>query len=84
MNDSTFDAQALIDLINSVQSASGRKQKYFYFCYSEPSDKIKGILKDSGLEYKIIPNIFVSDLNVNENTALILPKYEPYIKLEFD
>lgn len=84
INDSKFDAQALIDLINGVKAASGRKQEYFYFCYEEPSDKIKGILKDFGLKYKIIPNRFVSDLNVDENTAFILPKYESYIKLEFD
>lgn len=84
MSDNTFDAQALVDLINNVKLASCRKQEYFYFCCSEPSDKIKGILKDFGLEYKIIPNTFVSDLNIDENTAFIFPKCESYIKLEFD
>lgn len=84
MSDNSFDKQALIDLINDVKATSCRKQEYFYFCYSEPSDKIKGILKDFGLEYKIIPKVFVSNLNVDENTALIVPKCESYIKLEFD
>jgi hypothetical protein len=84
INDNKFDSQALIDLINSINIASGIKQEYFYFCYEEPSDKIKGILKDFGIEYKIIPNSFVSDLNVDDNTAFIFPKHESYIKLEFD
>jgi hypothetical protein len=84
MSDNIFDTQALIDLINSVELANGRKQEYFYFCYSEPSDEVKVILKDFGLKYKVIPNKFMFDLNVDENTAFIIPKCESYIKLEFD
>lgn len=76
MNDNAFDVQELIDLINNVKAASGRKQEYFYFCCSEPPDKVKKILKDSGVTYKIIPNKFVSDLNVDKNTAFIIPTHE--------
>lgn len=84
MNDNTFDSQALIDLIDIVKAVSNCKQEYFYFCYGEPSDKVKEILKEFGFEYKVIPNKCVLDLNVDENTALILPKCKPYIKLEWD
>ena len=84
MNDCAFDKQALIDLINNVQLATGRKQEYFYYCYNEPSDEVKRILKEYGLEYKIIPNVFTSKLNVDEQTAFVFPKCKQYIKLEFD
>ena len=85
MNDIKFDAQALIDLIDNVKIASGRKQEYFYFCCSEPSDEVKRILKDFGLEYKIIPNKFIFDFDADENVAFIIPKSKPYYKImEFD
>ena len=84
MNDCTFDQQALVDLIDKIKIATGRKQEYFYFCCGEPSDKEKEILKDFGLEYKIIPNKFVSNVDTDENTAWLIPKCEQYIKLEFN
>lgn len=83
MNDCTFDKQALIDLINNVQMVG--KQEYFYFCYREPSEEEKKILKWFGMTYKIIPNEFISN-DVDENAAFIIPKpmCEKYIKLEFN
>ena len=84
MNDCTFDQQALVDLIDKIKIATDRKQEYFYFCYNEPSDEVKEILKGFGMKYKIIPNKFISDIEIDENTALIIPKCEQYIKLEFD
>ena len=83
MSDNTFDAQALIDLVNSVKATTDRKIEYFYYCYSEPSDQIKEILKSYGLEYKVIFNKFFA-LDSDKNTAFILPKYEPTIKFRWD
>lgn len=83
MNDNTFDAQALIDLVNSVKAATDRKVEYFYYCYSEPSDQIKAILKSYGIKYKVISNKFFTS-DPDENTAFILPKCEPTIKIGWD
>ena len=76
MNDNSFDAQALIDLIDRVKAASGGYQ-LMYFCYNEPPEYIKKIIESYGAKYKVIKNNFnLSD--AEENSLFIIP--DPDIK----
>lgn len=79
MSDNTFNARSLIDLINKVEAANGHC-KLTYFCYSEPSEYEKEIIKSYGAEYKVIENKFIqSDIDVN--TVFIIPTHESIIKI---
>lgn len=84
VNDSTFDAQALIDLVNSVKVASDNND-FIAFVYEEPSDQIKEIIKSFGGKYKIIPKqCFPSGVDIDKGTMLILPQHKPAIKIWSD
>jgi hypothetical protein len=79
MNDNTFNVRSLTDLINKVEAANGHC-KLTYFCYSEPSEYEKEIIKSYGAEYKVIENKLIpSDTGVN--TAFIIPTHELPIKI---
>ena len=72
-NDSSFDTQAFIDLINKVQASSG-SYNWTYLCYSEPSEYVKDMIKSSGGECKVVGNKFIAS-DVDVDTAFILPTH---------
>ena len=82
VNDNTFDAQALVDLVNSVKVASNNND-FIAFVYEEPSDQIKEIIKSYGGKYKVIEKQYFPS-GADKGTMLILPECKPTIKIWMD